>query len=256
MPGHRRRGGTLVASQQRQPGDHAPPVALRARAAAKVNLGLYVGPVRADGRYHEVVSVLQSIAIWDELEVEVVPEGLWLEVEGGGLPPDETNLVLMAARELARRSRDLPGARFRLRKGIPPSTGSGACTCPRSTSTPWLPRSARTCPSASPAGPGWPPAAATRSARSRARAAPGGSWASTTSGWPPRTSTPTSTSSAWPPPWRAAGPTTCWPPWPPATPSGWPPPCTTTSSRPPSTCSRPWPSPSSGSPRQAPWPPS
>jgi 4-diphosphocytidyl-2-C-methyl-D-erythritol kinase len=113
-----------VASSQRQPSD-ASPTALRARAAAKVNLGLYVGPVRADGRYHEVVSVLQSIAIWDELEVEVVPEGLGLEVEGGGLPPDETNLVLVAARELARRSRDLPGARFRLRKGIPVSAGLG-----------------------------------------------------------------------------------------------------------------------------------
>jgi len=114
-----------VASQQRQPSDHAPPVMLRARAAAKVNLGLYVGPLRTDGSYHEVVSVLQSIGIWDELEVEVVPEGLGLEVEGGGLPPDETNLVLVAARELARRSRDLPGARFRLRKGIPVSAGLG-----------------------------------------------------------------------------------------------------------------------------------
>jgi 4-diphosphocytidyl-2-C-methyl-D-erythritol kinase len=69
--------------------------------------------------------VLQSIALWDELEVEVVPEGLGLEVEGGGLPPAETNLVLVAARELARRSRDLPGARFRLRKGIPVSAGLG-----------------------------------------------------------------------------------------------------------------------------------
>ena len=114
-----------MASSQRQPGDHAPSKSLRARAAAKVNLGLYVGPLQPNGRYHEVVSVLQSIAIWDELEVEVVPEGLGLEVEGGGLPPDETNLVLVAARELARRSRDLPGARFRLRKGIPVSAGLG-----------------------------------------------------------------------------------------------------------------------------------
>jgi 4-diphosphocytidyl-2-C-methyl-D-erythritol kinase len=114
-----------VAAQQRQPGDHPTPSSLRARAAAKVNLGLYVGPVQENGRYHEVVSVLQSIAIWDELEVAVVPEGLGLEVEGGGLPPDETNLVLVAARELARRSRDLPGARFRLRKGIPVSAGLG-----------------------------------------------------------------------------------------------------------------------------------
>jgi 4-diphosphocytidyl-2-C-methyl-D-erythritol kinase len=114
-----------VASQQRPPGGQGPPTTLRARAAAKVNLGLYVGPLGTDGRYHEVVSVLQSIAIWDELEVEVVPEGLGLEVEGEGLPPDETNLVLVAARELARRSRDLPGARFRLRKGIPVSAGLG-----------------------------------------------------------------------------------------------------------------------------------
>ena len=112
-----------MGSSQRQP--DAPPSSLRARAAAKVNLGLYVGPLQSGRRYHEVVSVLQSIAIWDELEVEVVPEGLGLEVEGGGLPPDETNLVLVAARELARRSRDLPGARFRLRKGIPVSAGLG-----------------------------------------------------------------------------------------------------------------------------------
>ena len=115
-------GERRLAGQRRQPGGPAP--LLRARAAAKVNLGLYVGPLRPD-RYHEVVSVMQAVGIWDDLEVEVVPEGLGLEVEGEGLPPAETNLVLVAARELARRSRDLPGARFRLRKGIPISAGLG-----------------------------------------------------------------------------------------------------------------------------------
>jgi 4-diphosphocytidyl-2-C-methyl-D-erythritol kinase len=109
----------------RHHGQQGTPTLLRARAAAKVNLGLYVGPLFPDGRYHQVVSVMQAIGIWDDLEVEVVPEGLGLEVEGEGLPPDETNLVLVAARELARRSRDLPGARFRLRKGIPISAGLG-----------------------------------------------------------------------------------------------------------------------------------
>jgi 4-diphosphocytidyl-2-C-methyl-D-erythritol kinase len=116
-------GERRVASQQRQQ-QQGTSTLLRVRAAAKVNLGLYVGPLRPD-RYHEVVSVMQAIGIWDELEVEVVPEGLGLDVEGGGLPPGETNLVLVAARELARRSRDLPGARFRLRKGIPVSAGLG-----------------------------------------------------------------------------------------------------------------------------------
>jgi 4-diphosphocytidyl-2-C-methyl-D-erythritol kinase len=102
----------------------APPAPLRARAAAKINLALLVGALRADG-YHDVVTVLQAVGLWDELEVQLVPEGLGLEVEGEGLPPTESNLVLVAARELARRTRDLPGARFRLRKGIPVAAGLG-----------------------------------------------------------------------------------------------------------------------------------
>ena len=70
-----------MASQQRAQGAQRS-AGLRARAAAKVNLGLYVGPLREDGRYHEVVSVLQSIAIWDELEVEVVPEDVHFALPG------------------------------------------------------------------------------------------------------------------------------------------------------------------------------
>ena len=97
---------------------------LRAHAAAKINLALLVGERRDDG-YHELVSVMHAIGLWDDLEVSLAPRGLGLEVEGEGLPPDESNLVLVAAWELARRSRDLPGARFRLRKGIPIAAGLG-----------------------------------------------------------------------------------------------------------------------------------
>ncbi len=97
---------------------------LRAHAAAKINLALLVGERRDDG-YHEIVSVMHAIGLWDHLEVSLANEGLCLDVEGEGLPPSESNLVLVAARELARRSRNLPGARFRLRKGIPISAGLG-----------------------------------------------------------------------------------------------------------------------------------
>jgi 4-diphosphocytidyl-2-C-methyl-D-erythritol kinase len=97
---------------------------LRVHAAAKINLALLVGERRDDG-FHELVSVMHAVGLWDDLEVSLADEGLGLEVEGEGLPPDESNLVLVAARELARRSRDLPGARFRLRKGIPVSAGLG-----------------------------------------------------------------------------------------------------------------------------------
>lgn len=107
---------------QKPPTD--PPTVLRARAAAKVNLALLVGARRDDG-FHEVVSVMQAVGLWDDLEVAIAAGGFGLEVEGDGLPPDESNLVLVAARELARRSLGLPGVRFRLRKGIPVSAGLG-----------------------------------------------------------------------------------------------------------------------------------
>ena len=116
------RGRPVTSTPPRPPAD--PPTVLRAHAAAKINLALLVGERRDDG-FHEIVTVLQSIGLWDDLEVRLIPEGLGLEVEGEGLPADESNLVLVAARELARRSWDLPGARFKLRKGIPVAAGLG-----------------------------------------------------------------------------------------------------------------------------------
>lgn len=48
--------------------------AWRAKAPAKINLGLFVGPTRHDGR-HELVSVMQSVSLADELALEDSPEG-------------------------------------------------------------------------------------------------------------------------------------------------------------------------------------
>lgn len=47
---------------------------LRTLAPAKINLGLFVGPTRADGR-HELVSVMQPISLADELTLEAAPAG-------------------------------------------------------------------------------------------------------------------------------------------------------------------------------------
>jgi 4-diphosphocytidyl-2-C-methyl-D-erythritol kinase len=41
----------------------------RVRAPAKINLGLFVGPTRSDGR-HELVSVMQSVSLADDLTLE------------------------------------------------------------------------------------------------------------------------------------------------------------------------------------------
>lgn len=50
---------------------------LRALAPAKINLGLFVGPIQDDGR-HELVSVMQSISLADELSLETAsaPAGM------------------------------------------------------------------------------------------------------------------------------------------------------------------------------------
>jgi 4-diphosphocytidyl-2-C-methyl-D-erythritol kinase len=45
---------------------------LRALAPAKINLGLFVGPTRPDGR-HELASVMQSISLADELVLQAAP---------------------------------------------------------------------------------------------------------------------------------------------------------------------------------------
>lgn len=50
------------------------PLPLRALAPAKINLGLFVGPTLPDGR-HELVSVMQSISLADELTLEWAPGG-------------------------------------------------------------------------------------------------------------------------------------------------------------------------------------
>jgi 4-diphosphocytidyl-2-C-methyl-D-erythritol kinase len=68
---------------------------LRALAPAKINLGLFLGPPRADGR-HELVGVMQSISLADELTLEEAPAAAGDEVLCPGVPGEN-----LAARALA-----------------------------------------------------------------------------------------------------------------------------------------------------------
>jgi 4-diphosphocytidyl-2-C-methyl-D-erythritol kinase len=72
----------------------------RALAPAKINLGLFVGPTRASDGRHELVTVMQSISLADELTLEPAPEGAERdELLCPGVPgaPEEN----LAARALA-----------------------------------------------------------------------------------------------------------------------------------------------------------
>lgn len=100
---------------------------VRVSAPAKVNLHLGVGPVGRDG-YHPLVTVYQSLALYDELTLRETDQTS-LTVSGDGVevaqvPTDGTNLVLRAAAALARHHRrdDLTAA-MHLRKRIPVAGG-------------------------------------------------------------------------------------------------------------------------------------
>ena len=64
---------------------------------AKINWFLHVLGKRPDG-YHEVVTVLQTISLQDELTFELREDGpLSLSCDDPTIPVDHTNLVMKAA---------------------------------------------------------------------------------------------------------------------------------------------------------------
>ena len=100
---------------------------LTLHSPAKLNLTLRVGGRQPSG-FHDVRTVLQSIAIGDKLTVTGRRGPFALDVRGRGVPADRTNLVWRAAEALWRRA-GRPGeprdAHIRLAKSIPAGAGMG-----------------------------------------------------------------------------------------------------------------------------------
>ncbi len=97
---------------------------MKARAYAKVNLGLEVLSRRSDG-YHEIRTILQTIDLYDRLSFEICDGGLELVTDDPALPKGEGNLVVQAARLLAEEVGEDRGARIELEKAIPAGRGLG-----------------------------------------------------------------------------------------------------------------------------------
>lgn len=96
---------------------------MKLRALAKVNLGLDVVRKREDG-YHEVRMIMQTINVYDELEL-VVQEtpGIQIETNLSSVPSDESNLVYKAAKLLMDEFQITKGLHIRLEKNIPVAAG-------------------------------------------------------------------------------------------------------------------------------------
>jgi 4-diphosphocytidyl-2-C-methyl-D-erythritol kinase len=112
------------------PGRLAGNGAVAARAPAKVNVHLAVGPLREDG-FHELQTVYLAISLFDTVVVRRA-EGLSLSVRGEGsvtgrgpasVPTDRRNLVWQAAELLARHAGIPAEAHLEVDKSIPAAAG-------------------------------------------------------------------------------------------------------------------------------------
>jgi 4-diphosphocytidyl-2-C-methyl-D-erythritol kinase len=104
----------------------------RALAPAKINLGLFLGPIRSADAKHELASVMQSISLADELTLELVDTDAHHadvrpdEVICPGVPGDVENLAAVALRAFrARTGWQAPPLRLTIAKRIPVAAGLG-----------------------------------------------------------------------------------------------------------------------------------
>lgn len=96
---------------------------LRLKAYGKINLGLDVLGRREDG-YHEVRMIMQTVGIFDRIDLIWKPEpGIQVETNLYYLPNNENNLVYKAAKLLMDEFHITDGVTIRLKKFIPVAAG-------------------------------------------------------------------------------------------------------------------------------------
>lgn len=95
-------------------------------AYAKLNLTLDVREKREDG-YHDLQSVMQTISIRDDVEIDIGTGKPWkLLCSAEGIPTDETNLAWKAAKVYCDTlKKDPDGLEIRILKRIPSGAGMG-----------------------------------------------------------------------------------------------------------------------------------
>lgn len=96
---------------------------LKIKTPAKINLGLRVNGLRPDG-YHEIVTTMQMVGLFDELTFETIEEGIEIITEGEIIKDGEENIIYKAYRILKKETEDI-GVRIRLKKNIPVAAGLG-----------------------------------------------------------------------------------------------------------------------------------
>ena len=97
------------------------------RAPGKINLFFRVGALQPDG-YHDVASLYQAVSLFEEVTAELA-QGFSLRFDGPidtvGLPVDDSNLAMAAARMLATHAGIEAGVSLTITKRVPIAGGMG-----------------------------------------------------------------------------------------------------------------------------------
>lgn len=99
-----------------------------ARSFAKINLGLYIGPLRPDG-YHDLRTVYQTIALHDVLRVSVGKgSGIEIYCADPRVPCDESNTCYRVAEQVMDVLRAKGKVTIEIEKRLPVQGGLGAAS--------------------------------------------------------------------------------------------------------------------------------
>jgi 4-diphosphocytidyl-2-C-methyl-D-erythritol kinase len=97
----------------------------RIQAPAKLNIRLKVIGRRTDG-YHELVSIMVPVSLFDDLELEIIPQpGIMITSHGLFVPHGEENLAYLAAQAFFSLTGIDQGLSINLTKRIPIAAGLG-----------------------------------------------------------------------------------------------------------------------------------
>ena len=101
------------------------PKKLKFKTPAKINLGLHIHKKRDDG-FHELETLFQMVAWFDEMEMEETSEKVELICNTPGVPNNENNLVIKAVRLIQNLfPKKCGGVKIKLKKNIPFGAGLG-----------------------------------------------------------------------------------------------------------------------------------
>jgi 4-diphosphocytidyl-2-C-methyl-D-erythritol kinase len=101
-------------------------MSIAVRSFAKINLGLKIGPVRADG-FHALRTIYQTIALHDVVRVEVQPgSGIEIRCNHPRVPLDESNTCYQAAERLLKAAKASAKVIVQIEKRLPVQGGLGA----------------------------------------------------------------------------------------------------------------------------------